>query len=100
MVVVVSEGDTAGKLQLYRDTTYLKIHLTSAHDHVQPVAGKSVILTVNTHTQTDITPFAVMYAHMFPHTSMETHKSHTYCQIPGYLTLTLAGNTSVWHVDR
>lgn len=40
-----------------------------------------------------------MYAHMFPHTSMETHKSHTYCQIPGYLTLTLPGNTSAWQIS-
>lgn len=74
--------------------------VTSAHDYDQAVAGKSGILTVNTHTDRLMTPFAVMYAHMFPHTSMETHKSHTYCQIPGYLTLTLSGNSSVGHVDR
>lgn len=46
--------------------------------------GRSVIFTVNKHTDRLITPFAVMYAHMFSHTSTETRKSHTYCQIPGY----------------
>lgn len=80
--------------------TFYAPDVTSAHDYDQAVAGKSGILTVNTHTDRLITPFAVMYAHMFPHTSMETHKSHTYCQIPGYLTLTLSGNSSVGHVDR
>lgn len=84
--LVVSEGDRAGKLQLHRGDTYRKIHLrwqvcTSISKRW---SGRSVILTVNKHTDRLITPFAVMYAHMFSHTSMETRKSHTYWQIPGY----------------
>lgn len=78
--LVVWEADTAGKLQLHIPESTPDV--TSVHDYIQAV--RSAILTVNTHTGGLITPFAVMYSHMFSHPSTETRKSHTYCQIPGY----------------